>query len=77
MIDREGLEAALEDIRPFLNKDGGDVEIVSFDEEEVRVRFLGMCSMCNINQSTLKNGIESQIKKNYPHIKRVINIEEI
>lgn len=53
---------ALEEIRPFLNKDGGDIELIDVKENTVIVRLLGNCSSCHINTSTLKLGVENTIK---------------
>ncbi|AQX03755.1 NifU family protein [Elizabethkingia meningoseptica] len=66
---------ALEEIRPFLNKDGGDIELVDVKGTTVIVRLLGNCSACHINTSTLKLGVENTIKQHVPEIEEVINIE--
>lgn len=68
------LEIALDEIRPFLKSDGGDIEVVDYTEETVRVRLLGACRSCSVNQMTLKNGIEMTIKK---HLPQVQNVEEV
>lgn len=69
------VEAALEEIRPFLKSDGGDISLVSIDDgEKVTVKFEGACNSCNINQMTLKSGVEMTIKKHAPQIKEVVNI---
>ncbi|MEW7399411.1 NifU family protein [Elizabethkingia anophelis] len=65
---------ALEEIRPFLNKDGGDIELIDVKENTVIVRLLGNCSSCHINTSTLKLGVENTIKQHVPEIVEVINI---
>ncbi len=65
---------ALESIRPFLNKDGGDIELVDVQENTVIVRLLGHCSSCGISSSTMKLGVESTIKQFAPEIENVINI---
>jgi len=67
---------ALEEIRPFLNSDGGDISLVSIDEgREVKVQLHGACVGCSVNQMTLKSGVEMTIKKYAPQIQSVINIE--
>ncbi|AJW63380.1 NifU family protein [Elizabethkingia anophelis] len=66
---------ALEEIRPFLNKDGGDIELIDVKENTVIVRLLGNCSSCHINTSTLKLGVENTIKQHVPEIVEVINID--
>ncbi|HBR11556.1 MAG TPA: hypothetical protein DD740_04970 [Chryseobacterium sp.] len=66
---------ALESIRPFLNKDGGDIELVDVQGSMVTVRLLGHCSSCNISTSTMKLGVENTIKQFAPEIETVINVE--
>ena len=73
----EKINIALEQIRPFLKDDGGDIELVEVtDDLIVRVKFLGACKSCNMNPSTLKGGVEEAIKKVIPEIKAVVAIEE-
>lgn len=63
---------ALEEIRPFLNSDGGDITFVELtDDDVVRVQFHGACMGCTVNQMTLKSGVEMTIKKHVPQIVRV------
>jgi Fe-S cluster biogenesis protein NfuA len=69
------IEKALEEIRPFLNSDGGDISLVSIDDaKHVKVRFEGACTGCSVNQMTLKAGVETTIKKYAPQIETVENI---
>ncbi len=69
------IEVALEEIRPFLKADGGDIELVEVVEDKlVKVRLLGACTVCSINQMTLKSGVEMTIKKHAPEIEQVINL---
>jgi Thioredoxin-like proteins and domains len=68
------VEKALTEIRPFLNSDGGDIELVSVDDNIVRVRLTGACVACSVNQMTLKSGVEMTIKKYVPEIVQVINV---
>ena len=69
------VEAALAEIRPFLQSDGGDISLVSIDNgTSVKVRLEGNCVGCSINQMTLKSGVEMTIKKFAPQIEEVINI---
>lgn len=66
---------ALEEIRPFLNSDGGDIQLVSIEEDKhVTVRLQGACSSCSVNQMTLKAGVETTIKKYAPQIETVVNV---
>ena len=58
------VEKALEEIRPFLQSDGGDISLVSIDNDSsVKVRLEGTCVGCSVNQMTLKSGVEMTIKK--------------
>ena len=69
------IEKALEEIRPFLNSDGGDISLVSIAEGKyVTVRLEGACTSCSVNQMTLKAGVETTIKKFAPQIETVVNI---
>ena len=74
LVDR--VEAALDGIRPFLRKDGGDVELVDIVEGQlVKVKLLGACRSCDISEMTLKAGIEDSILKAIPGIKEVVAID--
>ena len=69
------IEKAFEEIRPFLNSDGGDISLVSITEgKHVTVRLEGACTSCSVNQMTLKAGVETTIKKFAPQIETVVNI---
>lgn len=74
---KENVETALAEIRPFLQKDGGDITLVEITEESVSVQLEGACLGCSVNQMTLKNGVEATIKKYAPQIKRVIEVNGI
>ena len=72
---RMNVEKALEEIRPFLQSDGGDITLISIDNENsVKVRLEGACVGCTVNQMTLKSGVEMTIKKYAPQIEEVINV---
>lgn len=69
------IEKALEEIRPFLNSDGGDIKFISVeDEKHVKVQFEGACTSCSLSMGTLKAGVETTIKKYAPQIETVENI---
>ena len=69
------VQKALEEIRPFLNSDGGDITLISIeDEKHVTVRLEGACISCSVNQMTLKAGVETTIKKFAPQIETVVNV---
>ena len=66
---------ALDEIRPFLNSDGGDITLISIeDDKHVKVKFEGACTSCSVNQMTLRAGVETTIKKFAPQIETVVNI---
>ena len=72
---RTAVEAGLQEIRPFLQRDKGDIELVSIDDDKfVTVRLLGTCVGCHVNQMTLKSGVELTIKKHAPQIETVRDI---
>jgi Fe-S cluster biogenesis protein NfuA len=68
MIMREKVMEAIEKIRPMLQADGGDVELVDIQEGVVTVRLQGACAGCPMSQMTLKNGIEKILKKEIPEV---------
>ena len=70
----DNVEKALEEIRPFLMSDGGNIKLLSIEDEIVKVQLEGACIGCSVNQMTLKNGVEATIKKYAPQIVAVINI---
>ncbi|MCF6307838.1 MAG: NifU family protein [Flavobacteriaceae bacterium] len=70
------IENALDEIRPFLQNDGGDISLVSIEDGKiVRVQLEGACVGCSVNQMTLKSGVEMTIKKHAPQIVQVINVK--
>lgn len=69
------VEKALDEIRPFLNSDGGDITLVEIiDDKHVKVRLEGACTSCSLSISTMKAGVETTIKKYVPQIETVENI---
>jgi Fe-S cluster biogenesis protein NfuA len=69
------VEKALEEIRPFLNSDGGDITLVSIEDgKHVKVKLEGACTSCSVNQMTMRAGVETTIKKFAPQIETVVNI---
>lgn len=69
------IEEALDSMRPFLQKDGGDVEFISYENKVVKLKLLGACSTCNISHLTMKAGLEESIKKLLPEVESVIAVE--
>ena len=71
----KNVEKALDEIRPFLQSDGGDISLISIDNgKSVNVRLEGNCVGCSVNQMTLKSGVEMTIKKYAPQIEEVVNV---
>ena len=72
---KEKVEEALSKVRPSLQADGGDVELIDVDEQGVvKVRLQGSCAGCPMSQMTLKMGIEKILKQNVPEVERVESI---
>ena len=73
---KTNVEKALDEIRPFLQNDGGDISLVAIENDKfVKVRLEGTCVGCGVNQMTLKNGVEMTIKKYAPQIEQVENVK--
>jgi len=71
------VENALQEIRPYLEADGGNISLIEITDNTVSVQLEGACLGCSVNQMTLKNGVEATIKRHAPQIKRVIEINGI
>lgn len=69
----EKIEDTLDSIRPALHQDGGDVELLGFDQEDgvVHLRLVGACSACPISTMTVKQGIERRIRSAVPEVREV------
>jgi len=72
---KEAVKQALEEVRPHLQVDGGDVELVEIqDDGVVKVRLTGACAGCPMSQMTLKWGVENYLKKKIPEVKSVESV---
>ncbi|MGD9175679.1 MAG: NifU family protein [Desulfobacterales bacterium] len=71
---KEQVQSALDDIRPSLQADGGDVELVDVVDGIVKVRLTGACGGCPMSQMTLKQGIETYVKNKIPEI---VSVESV
>lgn len=73
---REKIEAVLAKIRPNLQADGGDVQLVNVDDKTgiVQVKLTGACGCCPMSTMTLKNGIEAVLKREIPEVKSVVSV---
>ncbi|MEE9403028.1 MAG: NifU family protein [Desulfobacteria bacterium] len=72
---KESVQTALDKIRPMLQRDGGDVELVDVEGGVVKVRLQGACKGCPMSQMTLKNGIEKFLKQEVPEVDRVESVD--
>ena len=69
---------ALDEIRPFLEADGGDINFIELtDNWVVKVKLVGACSSCNISMMTLKNGVEMAVKRAVPEVKEVLEVTSL
>ena len=73
---RLNVEKALDEIRPFLQSDGGDISLLAIEDNNtlVKVQLQGACVGCSVNQMTLKSGVEMTIKKFVLQIEKVVNV---
>ncbi len=70
------VEEALDEIRPFLQSDGGDISLLGIEGGTVvKVQLEGACVGCSVNQMTLKSGVEMTIKKHAPQIETVVSVD--
>jgi Fe-S cluster biogenesis protein NfuA len=68
---RENVEKALQKIRPALQADGGDIELIDIQDGVVKVKLTGACGGCPMSQMTLKQGVERVLKQEVPEVKEV------
>ena len=70
-----GIEEAIEQLRPFLKADGGDIQLLGVEDNVAKVKLLGACQSCNMSAMTLKAGVEEAVKKAVPQITSVEAVE--
>lgn len=70
---KEKVQEVINKLRPLLQRDGGDIELVDVDDGVVKVKLTGACGSCPMSQMTLKMGVESALKKEIPGIKEVVS----
>lgn len=76
IIDK--IEEALDQVRPYLESDGGDIRLIEVtDDYVVKVKLLGACSDCQVSMMTLKAGVEQAVKRVLPEVKEVVDIDKI
>jgi len=71
---KEKVEKAIEEVKPYLKADGGDIELVAVEGDTVKVRLKGACAGCPMSRMTLQWGVERFIKKRVPEVKHVIAV---
>jgi len=71
---KEKVKKALDKVRPSLQADGGDVELVDVEDGVVKVKLTGACAGCPMSQMTLKMGIERILKREVPEVKEVVSV---
>ena len=70
------IDRALDDIRPHLRVDGGDIEVLELtDEMNVRIKWLGNCQSCNMSDMTLKAGVSETLRRQIPEIREVVAVD--
>lgn len=75
MTEKEQVQVVLDKIRPSLQADGGDVELVDVKNGTVSVKLTGHCAGCPMSTMTLKMGIERILKQQLPNVKQVVNVD--
>jgi Fe-S cluster biogenesis protein NfuA len=71
------VEAALDSIRPYLEADGGNVEVVEITSDKtLKIELKGACKTCNMSHMTMKSGIEETIKRAVPEITQIISVSQ-
>ncbi len=73
--DIELINEVINDIKPFLNSDGGDIEFIKYEDDYVYVKLFGACSHCGYQDYTLNDNVYELIKEKVPSCKGVINVE--
>ncbi len=71
---KEKVRAVIEKVRPFLQRDGGDIELIDVQDGIVKVKLQGACGSCPMSMMTLKMGVEKQLKEEIPEVKEVVAI---
>ena len=75
MNAEDRINEIIDQLRPFLNNDGGNIEFIKYEDNIVYVKMTGACSNCHMLDITLKDGIEATLKEEVPEIKEVINVK--
>jgi len=74
-MDKAKVQAVIDEIRPMLQADGGDIELVDVEQDGVvKVKLTGACGGCPMAQMTLQMGVQRRLKKDFPDLKQVISV---
>jgi len=73
-IDRLGAEKVVNRVRPAIRADGGDIEVVSVDGADLHVRLSGRCVGCPSAERTLRDGLESRLRREVPGFGRIVEV---
>ena len=68
------IKELIEDLRPFINSEGGNIEFIKYEEKFVYIKLTGACAHCGYQDETINFGIESYLKEQIPEIEGVINV---
>jgi Fe-S cluster biogenesis protein NfuA len=71
---RDQVEKIIAEIRPHLEADGGNIELIDVQDGIVKVRLMGACGSCPMSQMTLKRGVEARLKAKIPEVKEVVSV---
>ncbi len=72
---KEKVEEVIGKLRPFLQRDGGDIQLVDVTDGIVKVKLTGACGSCPMSMMTLKMGVENALKKEIPEVKEVVSVQ--
>lgn len=70
----EKIKKVIDELRPYLINDGGNIEFVKYENNIVYIKMMGACAECSMLDYTLKDGIEQAIKEEVPEVKEVVNL---
>jgi Fe-S cluster biogenesis protein NfuA len=73
-VKHDKVKEVLDKVRPYLVRDGGNVELIDVSDGTVKVKLVGACAGCPMSKLTLKNGIERILKQEIPEVKEVIAV---
>ena len=69
------IKEIIDDMRPYLNADGGDIDFIKYDNGTAFIRLTGACAHCGFQDSTLQDSILKSLQEEIPEIKEIINVE--